>query len=70
MHKHKHNCCEHCLHHCPHCDRVYCCKCDKEWGSHSYNYNPNYWIGTPTLTHNRSGFSTTTSSGAGCKHEH
>ncbi len=34
MHKHDHECegCKHeCLHYCSCCDRVYCCKCGREW---------------------------------------
>ena len=34
-HTHKHSCCEyscdHCLHYCPECNVVYCCKCTEEW---------------------------------------
>lgn len=30
-HKHNHECCDHCLHHCSCCNKVYCCKCDREW---------------------------------------
>lgn len=44
-HKHDHACatCKHdCLHFCPCCDKVYCCKCDKEWGN-SYNWYRPYW---------------------------
>ncbi len=48
MHKHNHECgvCKHeCLHYCSCCDKVYCCKCDKEWGGYSYYYPtyPNTW---------------------------
>jgi len=30
-HKHEHGCCIHCLHHCPQCNKTYCCKCEEEW---------------------------------------
>lgn len=39
MHKYDHDCscCKHgCLHFCPCCDKVYCCKCSKEWVEVAY----------------------------------
>lgn len=45
MHIHEHNCstCKHeCLHYCPVCDKVYCCKCGKEWGGWVYYSQPYY----------------------------
>ncbi len=32
MHNHEHNQCDHDLKYCPHCDVVYCTKCNREWG--------------------------------------
>ena len=74
MHEHKHNCCEHCLHYCPHCGKVYCCKCKQEWGNPyyyypSYPYTPYYpYWGTTTITY--SGTTATESAGAMCSHAH
>lgn len=45
MHKHKHDCgvCKHdCLHYCACCGKVYCCKCEQEWGGTYYSYYPYY----------------------------
>ncbi len=36
MNKKESNICNHCLHHCSSCDRVYCSLCAQEWGG-------NYW---------------------------
>ena len=43
---HKHECleCQHDLHYCKCCQKVYCCKCGQEWGGYS-NYYP-YWTTT------------------------
>ena len=56
MHKHEHDCCEHCLHYCSCCDKTYCCKCGREWGgvvySSPYWYQPAYpyyWPYTITI---------------------
>ncbi len=62
MHEHKHSCCNHCLHHCPCCDIVYCCKCAKQWGGwQSWTYtSPVWWTnGTGYVTLN-----------TGCSHKH
>lgn len=51
-HAHRH-CCEHSLHVCPHCDRVYCSKCGREW-SPTWGYVwPQWkptWVWTPYTT--------------------
>ena len=57
-HEHsKHGCCEHCLHYCPRCDGVYCCKCQREWGKGlSLYWNPHptpYWTYTIPLTNSQ-----------------
>lgn len=38
-HKHEHGC-EHELHYCACCDKIYCCKCKREWGNcnHVWQY--------------------------------
>ena len=40
---HEHGCCKHeCLHYCDCCSKVYCCKCNQEWGGATY-YQPYYY---------------------------
>lgn len=33
MSKHEHKECEHAVEFCPHCDVVFCKRCEKEWGA-------------------------------------
>lgn len=38
-HNHESLSCKHeCLHYCPCCDKVYCCKCGRERPGYSYTY--------------------------------
>ncbi len=73
MHKHEHSCCKHeCLHFCSYCDKVYCCKCGKEWGGYLYWYQPPYypyWDTTTIAPYCKENDSTTVTFNA-CTHTH
>lgn len=78
MHDHEHTCCDHCLHYCPQCDVVYCCKCKREWGR-TYcwpttypNWVYPYWTDPyGGNTANGSGYQYTyVGNSKECKHEH
>ena len=64
-HEHKCKGCDHCLHECKCCNKVYCCKCGQEWGGFTY-YQPYYpeW-GTTTLR-----YDTANISDVDCSHSH
>ena len=74
MHEHKHSCCDHCLHYCPHCDRVYCCKCNKEWGNDlNYCSFGTWYFPTPyteTCGGTGSTYPISSSNLTTCTHEH
>lgn len=67
-HTHEHGCCEHCLHHCGHCDVVYCCKCERKWGGYTY-YQPCYSPYTTTIVSGTTSGGTAGTADA-CAHEH
>jgi len=70
MHKHTHETCPHdCLHYCPTCGRVYCCKCEREWGDISY-YPYYLWGNCPWETTTTTCGADTTSAITNCAHSH
>lgn len=54
-HPEKHSHCQHCVHECRPCDKMYCCLCPKEWGTACnrphYDY---YHIQPNTITYGSS----------------
>ena len=52
MHEHQHEQCKHeCLHYCPVCNKVYCCKCKQEWGNNWYRISDTITYPSTTTYH-------------------
>ena len=50
MHEHEHSCCKHELKFCSCCDKVYCEKCEMEWGEEGSNCHiPSVYFNTNSL---------------------
>lgn len=76
MHEHKCTGCKHdCLHYCECCQKVYCCKCGREWENpHIHYYSGTTWYYPTTTPYNPYWPTTTIRYDAGnipvCTHSH